>query len=191
MMSGTKGVGKSFDGEFSILFLLWKKNITAMCYEFDKPCYLDTCLCVLAIRGSLTLPSASLTRLITVESWPLLRAKAACLFCSGSGATEEAGKGVVSLKNSSVSAAFMVFKLVWFYVNFFSCMWFLEVTTIFSKGRNSRWEVQTQDEKLNFKHKTRGFWWFWWFVFQFKRFLAWEYRYCHRKCFDCYPLYNP
>ena len=141
-----------------------KKSITATCYEVDKPCYLDTCLYVIAVRGTLTLPSISFTRLLAGESWPLHRAKADCLFCSGSGTAQESGKAVVSLKNSSVSAAFKFFKVVSFYVNVFSWLWFLVVTTIFSKGWKSVWEVQTPDESLNFKLKMRGFWWCWCFL---------------------------
>lgn len=142
-----------------------KKSITATCYEFDKPCYLDTCLRVLGIGGTLNPGLHKPHKVNNGESWPLHRAKAACLFCNSSGTAEEAGKVVVYLKNSSVNAAFMGFELVWVCVNVFSCLWFLEVTTIFSKGRNSRgsnsrWEVYGG---------AGGF-----FVFQFKRLLAWE-----------------
>lgn len=161
MISEIKG---AFQWWILYVVLNVKKSVTAAWDEFYKPCYLDTCLCVLAIGETLFLLATSLVKLITGESWPLYRAKAAHLFCNGSGTAEEAGKVVVSFKTSSVVQHLYFFELVWFYVNVFSCLWFLEVTTIFSKGRNSRWVVQTQDGSLNCKLNMRGFWWCWWFL---------------------------
>lgn len=141
--------------------------------------------------GTLNLPSTSLIRLKTGESWPLHRAKAACLFwpkCSTKTWISGSLKKKTN-KNCSVSAAFRIFWLVWVCVNVFPCWWYLEINTL-SKGQNSRREVRNRDESLNSRWEVSGgaggF-----FVSQFKRLLTCEYKHCHGKCFGYYPLCNP
>lgn len=67
MVSGTKGMGRPFDGEVSILLSMERKAVQLCTMVLASP-VIYILAHVLAAGGTLTLPSTNLTRLITGES---------------------------------------------------------------------------------------------------------------------------